>query len=55
MSLYRNIYVKRWNSTSWVAVGGSLNVDVNASAYTPGLDIDNGTPYVAMARGRWRN
>jgi hypothetical protein len=41
------IYVKRWNGAAWLALGGSLNVDVNRNALYPSLALYNGTPYVA--------
>ncbi len=41
------IYVKHYNGSSWEQAGGSLNINVFQSAYSPSLDISNGTPYAS--------
>ncbi len=43
-----NIYVKRWNGSSWVQLGGILDVHTNQFAYDPSLALDNfGNPVVS--------
>ena len=43
-----DVYVKRWNGTAWVQLGGALNADPAAGAVYPKLRVDNaGMPTVA--------
>jgi hypothetical protein len=43
-----NIYVKRWNGTSWVQLGTSLDVNTNKNATDPSLALDSsGNPTVS--------
>ena len=43
-----NIYVKRWNGTSWVQMGGILDVDPNEYAFDSSLALDSsGNPVVS--------
>jgi hypothetical protein len=45
-----HIYVKRWNGTSWVQLGGILNVNKSGYATAPSLALDNaGNPVVSWA------
>jgi hypothetical protein len=47
-SFLYNIYVKRWNGSSWVQLGTALDVNTNSSAYYPSLALDNsGNPVVS--------
>jgi len=42
------LYVSKWNGSSWVILAGSLNVDsVNGWAYDANITYMNGQPYVA--------
>lgn len=42
-----NIYVKRWNGSSWTQVGGLLDVNTNKDATYPALKLDaSGNPVV---------
>lgn len=42
-----NLYVKRWNGSSWVQLGSALNVGSNVKTLTPTLALDNsGNPVV---------
>jgi hypothetical protein len=43
------VYVDRWNGTSWAQVGGALNVGV--SAFGPSITGVNGVPWVAWTDG----
>jgi len=40
------IYVKHYNGSNWIQEGGSLNVNTGQYAYSSGIAISNGTPYV---------
>ncbi len=43
-----NVYVKRWNGTSWVQLGNALDINTNRTADYPSLALDNtGNPIVA--------
>jgi hypothetical protein len=43
-----NIYVKRWDGTNWVLLGGALDVNLGEQAYDPSLALDaSGNPVVA--------
>jgi hypothetical protein len=43
-----NIYVKRWNGSSWVSLGGILDVDPTGDSWIPSLVLSSsGQPYVA--------
>ena len=43
-----NIYVKRWDGTDWVLLGGALDVNLGEDAYDPSLALDaSGNPVVA--------
>jgi hypothetical protein len=47
-----NIYVKRWNGTSWVQLGTFLDVDANQGSQFPSLALDNsGNPTVSWVEG----
>jgi hypothetical protein len=35
-----NVYVKRWDGSNWIALGGALDVNVANSAVTPSLALD---------------
>jgi hypothetical protein len=42
-----NIYVKRWNGSTWVQLGGSLDISSNTHADSPSLVLDDsGNPIV---------
>ncbi len=43
------IYVKRWNGTQWVQLGGSLNTANNDIVVQPYLAVANGKPVVAWS------
>ena len=44
----RNIYVKRWNGSSWVQLGTFLDVNTNRNAQSPSLALDSsGNPVVS--------
>jgi hypothetical protein len=45
----RQIYVERWNGTTWAPLGGSLNVYSAKDASNPAIASVNGVPYVAWA------
>ncbi|GEM45569.1 ExeM/NucH family extracellular endonuclease [Deinococcus cellulosilyticus] len=46
------IYVKKWNGTSWDALGSSLNISGSTSAVSPAVVIKpNGQPLVAWSEG----
>ena len=40
------IYVKYYNGSSWLQVGGELNVNSEVPAYEPAIALLNSTPYV---------
>jgi hypothetical protein len=43
-----SVYIKRWNGSSWVSVGGVLDVNPNENAYLPSLAVDSsGKPTVS--------
>lgn len=43
-----NIYVKRWNGSSWVQLGTILDANTNQNAYEPSLALDSsGNPIVS--------
>jgi len=43
-----NIYVKRWDGTNWVSLGGALDINLSQQAYDPSLALDaSGNPVVA--------
>jgi hypothetical protein len=43
-----DVYVKRWNGTAWVQLGGALDVSANRNAVYPSLAVaGNGNPVVA--------
>ena len=43
-----NIYVKRWNGSSWVQLGTFLDVNINQNAQSPSLALDgSGNPVVS--------
>jgi hypothetical protein len=43
-----NIYVKRWNGTSWVQLGSALDVNITRDAFAPSLALDSsGNPVVS--------
>ncbi len=45
----RNIYVKRWDGSSWSQVGGFLDVNTNRNAFRPSVALDaSGNPVVAF-------
>jgi hypothetical protein len=45
-----NVYVKRWTGSSWVQLGGILDVNSNQSAYTPSLALNSsGNPTVSWS------
>jgi hypothetical protein len=39
------LYVRRWNGTSWILEGGSLNVDVSRSVTEPHIAVNGNAPY----------
>ena len=42
------IYARRWDGSVWQTLGGTLNVDADATASDPSLAVGhNGTPYLA--------
>ncbi len=41
------IYVRRWNGTAWVQLGGSLNRDPSRAAAAPSIIVIGAAPYVA--------
>jgi hypothetical protein len=44
----RNVYVKRWNGSSWTQLGSALNTTANDGAQNPSLAVDSsGNPVVA--------
>ncbi len=44
----RNIYVKRWDGSSWVQLGGILDFNANQNAFNPSLALDSsGNPVVS--------
>jgi hypothetical protein len=43
----REVFVDRWNGTSWVRVGGSFTVGTTTQAENPSIADVNGVPYVA--------
>ncbi len=45
------VNVKQWNGTSWTALGGSLNVDLNSPADFPFVAHNGLAPYVAFTQG----
>ena len=48
----QNIYVKRWNGSSWTQLGGSLDIDLSKDAVEPALKFDSsGNPVVAWSEG----
>jgi hypothetical protein len=45
-----SIYVKRWNGSNWVRLGGALDFDLVEDARTPSLSLDSsGTPVVSWS------
>ena len=43
-----NIYVKRWNGSSWVQLGTFLDVNTNQNAANPSIALDSsGNPVVS--------
>jgi hypothetical protein len=45
-----NIYVKKWNGTSWVQLGTILDANTNQNANTPSLALDSdGNPFVSWS------
>ncbi|MCK5218048.1 T9SS type A sorting domain-containing protein [bacterium] len=46
------IFVKSWQGSNWVQLGGSLNLDANQHGYSPSLYVDNSTPYIAWAENK---
>jgi hypothetical protein len=46
-SAFEQIYVKYWNGSNWVQLGGSLNVNPAHGAEFPSLTIQNSIPYVS--------
>jgi hypothetical protein len=45
-----NVYVKRWNGSTWQLLGGALDTDISNDARYPSLAIDSqGNPLVAFA------
>jgi Big-like domain-containing protein len=45
-----HVWVKRFDGTSWVAVGGPLNLDPALSGFATGIADVGGVPYVAFAQ-----
>jgi hypothetical protein len=47
-----NIYVKRWNGSAWVQMGGALDVTLADPANSPSLEVDSsGKPVVTWQEG----
>jgi hypothetical protein len=45
-----NIYVKRWNGSSWVQLGSFLDANTNLNVYDPSLALDSsGNPVVSWS------
>ncbi|HEY5594057.1 MAG TPA: Ig-like domain-containing protein, partial [Nitrospiria bacterium] len=42
----KQVYVKQWGGSSWVDLGGSLNIDTTHNVEEPILDVVEGRPYV---------
>jgi hypothetical protein len=41
------VYVDMWNGSSWVPLGGALNLDASGWAYDAAITVFNNQPYVA--------
>jgi hypothetical protein len=45
-----NIYVKRWNGSSWLQLGNALDINLSHNAYEPDLSLDaSGKPVVTWS------
>jgi hypothetical protein len=45
-----NIYVERWNGSSWVQLGATLDINISKEVYDPGLALDSaGNPVVTWS------
>jgi len=44
---FYQVYVKRWNGSTWEALGRSLNLDPESHALNPSIAVLGETPYVA--------
>jgi hypothetical protein len=45
-----NLYVKRWNGTTWTPLGNAVDTNIKDYADAPSLAINSlGTPFVAFA------
>ncbi|MCK5241272.1 hypothetical protein KAR34_02360 [bacterium] len=43
------VIVKKWDTDTWIRVGGDINLDVNKSAWYAEVTISNNTPYIAWS------